>query len=58
MITIMFLLFMGILLLCLIPIFGGILAVFLPIVLIVVVLIGLDVIFIKSLFGKKKKDKK
>lgn len=55
MFTIVFLLLIGLILLCLIPIFGGILAVLLPVLIIVFLLVGIDFLFIKSLFGKKKK---
>lgn len=55
MFTIIFFLMIGLILLCLIPIFGGILAVLLPVLLVVFLLIGIDFIFIKSLFSKKKK---
>lgn len=55
MFTILFLLLIGLILLCLIPIFGGILAILLPVLAVVFLLIGLDVLFFKNLFGKKKK---
>jgi len=55
MFTILFLLFIGVLLLCLIPIFGGMLVILLPVLIVMFLLIGLDVLFFKNLFSKKKK---
>lgn len=55
MVTILFLLFIGVVLLCLIPIFGGMLIVLLPVLLVIFLLIGLDILFFKNLFSKKKK---
>lgn len=55
MFTILFLLAVGLILLCLIPIFGGMLMILLPVLLVIGLLIGLDVLFFKNLFGKRKK---
>ena len=55
MFTILFLLAVGLILLCLIPIFGGMLMILLPVLLVIGLLIGLDILVIKGLFGKKNK---